>query len=143
MVSMTIEDADKKSSKQSNFPIRFHFTTSSVLSIGGTITISLPSNYFTGPSTPLGSLNPVSGGATLSGCTMTAATLVIVCTTASAALPAGAQSITFAAGQLITGTSVVPFSGNVSVKTNLDSFSDLLLCPILSFNIDFMFLISQ
>jgi hypothetical protein len=107
----------------------FTFTTASVLPIGGTITISLPPNYFTGLATPGGTLTPASGSAMLSGCAMTPATLTIVCTTAGAVLQPGPQIITFAVGQLTTGAPRLSVSTGLSVATSADVVSSPSLSP--------------
>jgi hypothetical protein len=64
---------------------------------------------------------------------MVAATLTIVCTTTTAAvLPAGAQSITFAPGQLTTGEPRLAVTTGLTIATSADvvsfpTFSSLAL----------------
>ena len=104
------------------------FTTATTLPFpgnAGKITITLPPNYFSLKAAPAGVLVPAAGGtATLTAtCTLTAATLTIVCETATADLAAGAHKITFAAGELTTGAATAGSATGLTVKTATDAVS--------------------
>jgi len=126
-VWMDLSIIDRNSMTLTSNTTIVYFTTASILpfaSNAGKITITLPANYFSAKATPAGVLTPVSGTATLtSTCNMTAATLTIVCETATADLPVGAHKITFAAGQLTTGAAVAVSASGLMVSTAVDGVS--------------------
>ncbi len=100
------------------------FTTATTLLKYGKITITLPANYFTDKAAPSGVLVPAaSGTATLALCALSAPTLSIVCTTASADLAPGAHRITFAAGELTTGPAIAATATGLTVSTTADAVS--------------------
>jgi hypothetical protein len=123
-VLFTINEIDKNAWKNTEHPVVIEFNTASVLPVSGTITITLPPNYFTGAASPMGTLVPVSGSAVLAAsCNLTAAGLTIVCTIAGNPLPAGSQQVTFAAGQLTTGAPRLSVAAGVAVQTSADVIS--------------------
>ena len=127
--------ADQKALQATTAVTNVTFTTQTAIASGGTITISLPSGYFSGGANPTGafSVQPSSGTASLSGCALTAGTpLKIVCTTATAALAVGQSKITFAAGQLTTGPAVAASSNGLTVTTSEDTVSAGAAVPALN-----------
>jgi len=130
--ALTLAAADQKALLATTAVTTVTFTTTTVLPSGGTITVTLPPNYFSGKANPAGTLVPASGTASLtSTCTLTAATLTIVCTTATADLPAGVSKITFAAGELTTGPANGGSSSGLTVKTSVDGVSAGAAVPAL------------
>jgi hypothetical protein len=131
-VGITMDAVDKNQLQATTAVITFAFTTTTAVASGGTITITLPANYFSAKATPAGTLTAASGSATLtSTCTMTVATLTIVCTTATASLAAGAHKITFAAGELTTGAFAAVNSLGLKVTTSAEAQSPGAEAPAL------------
>jgi hypothetical protein len=131
--SITLAAADQKPAQATTAVTTVTFTTETIIPIAGTITIMLPVNYFSGKATPTAVHVPTSPAtvATLA-CTLTAATLTIVCTTSANAVAVGVNKITFAAGELTTGPAVVASATGLTVKTSEDFVSAGALVPALS-----------
>jgi hypothetical protein len=122
--SMTMSPQDQYASLPTLSASNFSFITQSDHPMGGAITITLPPGYLTGKSSPIGVLSPSQGSATLSGCTLSAEMLNLVCTSATAILPAGSHSISFAAGELVTGVVRSSVSNGLTIETSSNSVSD-------------------
>jgi hypothetical protein len=129
-ISMTLSAQDQYASLPTSAAVTFAFTTQSDHPVAGSVTISLPSGYFTGKTSPLGVLNPSSGSAALAGCSfMSTQVLFLVCTTASAVLPAGSHSIVFYAGELVTGAVRTALSTGLMIETSSNSVSNAASSP--------------
>jgi hypothetical protein len=122
-VSISMASTDLNPMQVTVAAVTVAFTTATALPVASKVTITLPANYFTGKAQPLGVLLPAAGAAALAHCSLTAPTLAIVCTTATADLPAGAHRITFAAGELTTGPARSASATGLTVSTSADAAS--------------------
>jgi hypothetical protein len=123
-VSITMATVDKNQLQATTAITTVAFTTLTDVPADGKVTITLPANYFSGKDTPAATLTPASGLAVLTDtCTMTKATLTIICTTKTAVMPAGNQLIKFAAGELTTGVAAAVSSTGLTVKTSVEAVS--------------------
>jgi hypothetical protein len=130
---LALASADQKALQATTATTNVTFTTQTILPANtGTITITLPANYFTAKASPTGVLVPVSGNAALTGtCTLTKAGLTIVCTLGATDLPIGISKITFAAGELTTGPACSLNAAGLTVKTSADGVSTGASVPAL------------
>jgi len=122
-VSMTMAATDRQATKATGSAVTFAFTgATEIANTGGSVTITLPTNYFTLSSSPTATMTITGGGTppTLS-CALTAATCKIVCTTATNAVPTGATKIVFTAGQLTTGAAFAGSADGLTIVTSVDS----------------------
>ena len=129
---ITLDAGDQKAFQSTTAITTVSFTTQTEIPLsGGTITITLPANYFSGKSAPVGVHVPPTGTAATLSCALTAATLKIVCTTSVTAVAVGAHKITFAAGQLITGAAIAVNANGLTVSTSVDGVSAGAAVPAL------------
>jgi hypothetical protein len=130
--SITLDAADQKPTQATTAVTTVTFTTETSIPAAGTITITLPANYFSGKATPAAVHVPASGTAATLSCALTANTLTIVCTTSVNAVAVGINKITFVAGELTTGAAVAASATGLTVKTSVDLVSAGALVPALS-----------
>ena len=96
------------------------FSTQGDLIIGLKLTVTLPADYFIAQSSPVGVLSSSAGFTSLSCSLSSFLSLNVICTVGNATLPAGAHNISFAAGQLTTGSTLARDDVGLSVKTDVD-----------------------
>jgi hypothetical protein len=122
--SITLAAADQKALRSTTAVTTVSFTTQTVIPTSGTITITLPANYFSGKATPAAVHVPPSGNAATLACALTAARLTIVCTTSAQAVAVGVNYITFAAGELVTGAAVAAAGSGLTAARRWPAFLD-------------------
>jgi hypothetical protein len=136
-VGMDLHFSDQKANVETAFQVKFVFTTQSILSVGGNISIFLSASYFSGKFSPTATLSPVSGNAALGGCTLSdrsalsSTWLQIDCVVISAALAIGQQTIIFEAGELTTGPATEESASGLKIMTSLDGLSTGVKTPAL------------
>jgi hypothetical protein len=137
-VSMVMNSDDQLANIQILNDVLFYFTTQSLLSVGGNISILLPAGFFTGKMSPVGRFNSGSGNAVLSNCWLsgrsssTFSWLQIDCGITSSALQAGSHSIGFSAGELTTGIAKASTDNGLRIMTSSDSASYGVSTPALA-----------
>jgi hypothetical protein len=129
--AFALATADQKALQATTAVTTVTFTTQTQIPAAGTITITLPANYFSGKATPAAIHVPASGTAATLFCPLTANTLTIVCTTIQT-VAVGVNKITFAAGELITGPAVAASASGLTVSTSVDAVSAGTVVPALA-----------
>jgi hypothetical protein len=119
-VSMAMAASDLWATKRTTSDTIFSFSTQGDLIIGLKLTVTLPADYFIAQSSPVGVLSSSAGFASLSCSLSSFLSLNVICTVGNATLPAGAHNISFAAGQLTTGSTLARDDVGLSVKTDVD-----------------------
>ena len=119
---MQISSSDLFSRKTNQQNVNFFFATVGELSAGSSITVSLPSLFFTGKLNPLVSLIALNGGDVPAvSCQLANANLLtIVCKTSQITLLSGSYRLMVPPGQLTLGSVVPETSGGLTIESTED-----------------------